>query len=311
MNTKEPDQGISGDAGNEVLVGKNGKHELPFEADFPILLKRYRFSSDYHITPNYHDFFEISLIKGGRGFFWSMGKKTRVTAGDAFIVGDNQFHSLEADLSAPLRVLCVYFLPEYIYKPGGNPIDVELIRPFFYPPIHLRNFLAAGDKKNGISLQHFEGLEEIASSREPFAVQHAKIHLSRMLLEIARRFSQISAKEKITHTRRFQDIRRLRPVFDFLQNHLSCEIDLNKVAHLACMSPSYLCRFFKRVTGSRLMEYLIRMRIDKAKELLLKGELSVTQIALETGFKHLSYFDRIFRKYTRLSPQEFVRLFSS
>ena len=72
------------------------------------------------------------------------------------------------------------------------------------------------------------------------------------------------------------------------------------------MSPHYFCKFFKRVTGLTFTEYILRVRIDKAKELLLKNRLSITQIAYEVGFESSSYFHKVFRKLTHLNPKQYL-----
>lgn len=56
------------------------------------------------------------------------------------------------------------------------------------------------------------------------------------------------------------------------------------------------------------MEYLQQIRIDKAKHLLLTGDLPITQIAYEVGFGSLSYFNRVFRKLTLLTPSQFLNM---
>ncbi len=72
------------------------------------------------------------------------------------------------------------------------------------------------------------------------------------------------------------------------------------------MSPTYFCRFFKKVTHHSLTDYLSRLRVERAKELLLRGGLSVTEVSMATGFESHSYFDRVFRRYAHESPREFL-----
>jgi YesN/AraC family two-component response regulator len=74
------------------------------------------------------------------------------------------------------------------------------------------------------------------------------------------------------------------------------------------MSPQYFCRFFKKVTGTTFKEYLLSIKIDKAKELLMKYNMSATEIAYQVGFENLSYFFRVFKKLTGLNPMEFRKL---
>ena len=71
------------------------------------------------------------------------------------------------------------------------------------------------------------------------------------------------------------------------------------------MSPNYFCRFFKKVTGLTFTQYLLNIRIDKAKELILKNNMPITDIAFTVGFENLGYFYRSFKKYTKHSPKEY------
>jgi AraC-like DNA-binding protein len=76
------------------------------------------------------------------------------------------------------------------------------------------------------------------------------------------------------------------------------------------MSVTHLCRYFKRVTGRTITDYVKRYRIDRAKTLLVGDEHSITWIAYEVGFESHSYFDRIFHDVTRMTPQEFRRRYA-
>jgi len=89
--------------------------------------------------------------------------------------------------------------------------------------------------------------------------------------------------------------------------HYDERITLDQASEVACMSKHYLCKFFKKVTGFTFLEYLMKIRIDKAKELLLHGKKSNTEIAYDIGFENLSYFYRIFKRLTHMNPGEFLK----
>jgi len=71
------------------------------------------------------------------------------------------------------------------------------------------------------------------------------------------------------------------------------------------LSTYHFCKFFKKVIGCTFTKYLARIRIDKAKELLLTENLTATTIAYRVGFDNLGYFFRKFKELTGLSPKEF------
>ena len=69
--------------------------------------------------------------------------------------------------------------------------------------------------------------------------------------------------------------------------------------------PVHLERLFKQYIGCSPIEYLMEVRISKAKEFLKHSELNVTQIAGMTGFDSIQYFSRVFKKFVQLSPNQY------
>ncbi|MCI8596856.1 MAG: response regulator [Lachnospiraceae bacterium] len=83
-------------------------------------------------------------------------------------------------------------------------------------------------------------------------------------------------------------------------------ITLESVAKELNFSPYYLSRIFKKSTEYTFSEYLTNYRIEKAKEFLSKGTMSIKEIAYATGFNSQGYFAKIFKKYTGNSPSEYT-----
>ncbi len=85
---------------------------------------------------------------------------------------------------------------------------------------------------------------------------------------------------------------------------------LGELASLSGLGRTYFSLVFKEVTGMRLRDYLIQVRIDKAKDLLNEADLRIKQITYEVGFRNPDYFCRIFKKKTGISPTEWRKLCS-
>lgn len=83
------------------------------------------------------------------------------------------------------------------------------------------------------------------------------------------------------------------------------EVSLRKVAKVVNVSAKYFSELFKQVTGVAFSEYVGRIRIEKAKDLLVAGEHRISEIAFEVGFQSLSQFNRSFVKFTGKSPKAF------
>ncbi len=77
------------------------------------------------------------------------------------------------------------------------------------------------------------------------------------------------------------------------------------LARVACYEESHLIHLFKKLTGTSPHHFLASLRIQKAKELLLTTDASVTDIALQVGYQSFPTFSRTFTDYVGLSPSEF------
>ena len=91
----------------------------------------------------------------------------------------------------------------------------------------------------------------------------------------------------------------------FIQEHQAEDLTLAQVARSANASTFYFCKMFKKATGLHFTKYLARVRIEKAKNLLLNPNLRISEIAYEVGFQSLTHFNRVFKKLVGQSPTEY------
>ncbi len=100
-------------------------------------------------------------------------------------------------------------------------------------------------------------------------------------------------------------IYRIQPVLVYIQDNLPNDISMDELAALANFSKDHFTRIFKSIIGIAPCEFIIRKRIEKAQFLLLTTDMTQSQIIEKTNFKSVSYFCRIFKKYTNYSPVEY------
>jgi AraC-like DNA-binding protein len=91
----------------------------------------------------------------------------------------------------------------------------------------------------------------------------------------------------------------------FIQQHHAEDLSLGRVAKAMNTSTFYFCKMFKKATGINFTDYLSRVRIEKAKNLLLKPNLRISEIAIEIGFQSLTHFNRVFKGILGQSPTEY------
>lgn len=92
---------------------------------------------------------------------------------------------------------------------------------------------------------------------------------------------------------------------EFIKANQGEDISLGDVAKSVNTSTFYFCKMFKKATGLNFTDYLSRIRIEKAKNLLLNPNLRISEIAYEVGFQSLTHFNRVFRKLAGQSPTEY------
>jgi len=92
---------------------------------------------------------------------------------------------------------------------------------------------------------------------------------------------------------------------EYIQEHQTEHLRLGQVAKAVNTSTFYFCKMFKKATGINFTDYLSRVRIEKAKNLLLNPNLRVSEIAFEVGFQSLTHFNRVFKKVLGQSPTEY------
>ena len=104
---------------------------------------------------------------------------------------------------------------------------------------------------------------------------------------------------------------KLNTVFEYLDEYFAEDLTLEKVASVAGFSKFHFSRLFKQCSGYNFYEYLCFRRIKSAETLLLKPGISITEVALQSGFSSLSTFNRTFKKHKNCTPSEYRNLYSS
>jgi len=91
----------------------------------------------------------------------------------------------------------------------------------------------------------------------------------------------------------------------FIHENQTEDLSLGQVAKAVNTSIFYFCKMFKKATGLNFTDYVSRIRVEKAKNLLLNRNLRVSEIAYEVGFQSLTHFNRVFKKIMGQSPTEY------
>jgi two-component system response regulator YesN len=98
---------------------------------------------------------------------------------------------------------------------------------------------------------------------------------------------------------------RFRKILEYIQSHFGDpDLSLTKLAKEINICPAYISTIFKKYRKLNFSEYLIGLRMDKARELLTKTNLMTYEVAEKTGYMNPQYFSVLFKKYTGMTPTE-------
>lgn len=94
---------------------------------------------------------------------------------------------------------------------------------------------------------------------------------------------------------------------DYIRRNFDAGMTVESVAQHFSMSASYIGRAFKEETGEKLVEYLMNTKLERSKELLATGNYTVGEVVHLVGYSQPKYFGVLFKKYTGLTPSEFIK----
>lgn len=227
---------------------------------------------------------------------------------EASLIQNKAFSTDNLDKLEYSRLLIERFLVK------GTPDDLDSFLDFYFGEIPednfqsllMRQYLAVDIfiaintfcKKNGIERKSENYAEVFAEKiQNVHTVEDMRKVLQKVLSDTLARRDEISGS-KYAH------------VIDWAEryvntHYMSEDISLNSVAEYVNMNPSYFSSVFRKEKGITFVEYLTRVRLERAKELLLCSSLKISEIAYKVGYNDPQYFSHLFKKYNQCSPKDY------
>ena len=245
----------------------------------------------------HQDVFEVCVLQRGTQTYVVGKERFDLTAGDMIITRPGEAHGTDSEPESRGRLYWVQFQRPSRNRPflGLTPhIAGLLIEPLTHLPRHQFH-------NCDILFGTFERLLAPPSPTMPKALAKASVQnlLFRLLLDI-----QTLTGREVQHA----CSAGVRLALQHLATHTQEGVTLAQVAAAAGTSESYLKAHFKREVGMTPMEYLMWLRIEKAKRALREAATPVTALALDLGFATSQHFATVFKRLTGHTPRDFRRL---
>jgi len=203
--------------------------------------------------------------------------------------------SIGASWENTLDNLGITFAPDFVVR---TAIENRFNSSFEFAEIY---------KKEDSLIQHI-GLALLAEagSETPAGRLYADSLIQTLTLHLLKNYSTANLKQENTHGG--LSGYRLRRVKEFINANLEEDLSLAEIAAASDLSQYHFARAFRTSTGLTPQQYLMRQRVERAKELLANDNLPIVEISLRTGFKNQSHFTTLFRKFTKLTPKTWRKL---
>jgi AraC-like DNA-binding protein len=277
---------------------------------FPLAVLRVRTDSEH--APSHphdltevehsHDFCELVIVTHGSAMHMLEGNGFPVTAGDVFLLQGKQRHYFYNREN--LDLINIMYDPEKIALPENELRRMPgYCAMFMLEPTYRRqhNFASRLHLKRVPLAQVEQFAEEMERECDGEKAGH-EVALRAKLLELMVYLSRAYTNSDTTEA---HALLRVGNVIGALENDFSRDWKLDELLTIAHMSRSNLMRIFRKATGQTPIEYLVRLRIQRAMEMLRNTDLAITEIAMEVGFNDSNYFTRQFRRILGESPRSF------
>lgn len=277
----------------------DGSERVPYNVpDFPVFARRT--SLRQTVPPHWHDDLEFSCVLSGRMNYFVNGDVVTLGVGQGIFVNSRQLHANFCCNDEDYRHCSLLVHPSLL---GSHPyLQDQCVKPLTDNPAFAFQVL------NGDVPWQREVLEGVAEACAAFEegepamgmlVQAQAFRIAALLLR-----HMPAAENAVPVDRRLMT---LRDMVGFVQKHYAAKVSLGDIAAAGHVSVSTCCDIFKRRMHETPLQYLTHYRLEKAVELLRNPDLSVTEVALSTGFFGASYFAETFRRAYGLSPTQWRR----
>lgn len=256
----------------------------------------------YHgVNWHYHDEYELLLTIKGGGVMIVGDKITNYNSGELIFLGSGLPHLFKNteinSKSDEVDFIVIKFSTQFINQPLFNAPEFSRIKVFLTKSKRGLTFsksFTKAIKPNFTELIDSQGADRI-------------IMLFKILNILSKETEMHCIASNHYSTDHFKEEDRLQKVIDYISDNYYKDISLKDLSDLTHMTTNSFCRFFKNKTDKTAFEFIREYRINKACEMLINGNKSISQICYETGFSSFSSFNRVFKQLKNVSAKAYKK----
>ncbi|MDO4336905.1 MAG: AraC family transcriptional regulator [Eubacteriales bacterium] len=259
--------------------------------------------TDFTFVPlHWQESMEIIYVKQGSGIVQVDLTSYTAQAGDIFFVLPGHLHGLRRVPKMRMEYENIIFDMNFLGSDNVDLCSQKYLRPIingtiqFPPRIGREHPLYA---QVSSCLDASDRLCSLRPNGYELGVKGNLLVLFSILLQ--------TAEDKDEYPADHKNMQKLKTVLSRIEKDYNKKLTVNSIADECGYSPSHFMRWFKEATGTGFAGYLIEYRLNQAARALRSSNVSILEIAQQTGFDNLSNFNRLFKRRFEMTPSQFRR----
>lgn len=253
-----------------------------------------------------HDFWELVCAEKGNVICTAGEKEILLNEGEVLFHKPNETHSLKADGNHAPNIIVISFECNseaiHFFESRKMPLNKTLLR-FIYAIVE--------EGKKTFDIPPFAPelkKMKLLSSPTLGGQQLIKNYLELFLINLMRGETENSNSEAIFLSKDNYEEFISKHVIDYMREHIFENLNVEKICSTLHYNRSYIFKQFKKNTGTSIMAYFNKMKIEKAKQLLRETDTSVNAISELLSFESPNYFSKLFKKITGHTPSTYRKI---
>ncbi len=248
---------------------------------------------------HWHDEWEFAIASEGEPVFLVENRRIRLRTGDGIFINAKALHSVTEDSQGGGKLHSASFMPRLL---GGSMESIywqKLVSPLLSNETCCYVYLQKDNAWQREVLQRMENTwQAIAGEPDDFE-NEARYELSKAMHVM---LQNLNMGESALSARELREAQRIRTMMEYIEEHYMDEITAEDVSACISVSSSVCLRCFRQMLDTTPMQYIKRLRLQKASGMLLNTEKNIGEIAFDSGFRDVSYFTKAFREQYGCTP---------
>jgi AraC family transcriptional regulator len=244
---------------------------------------------EHSYTEHLIDISEFTQVAKLERVFENKRQETPISTGEVAIIPAHTPHKLAWNQAGDCTFLILN--PSIIARVAYESVDpdkVELVPHF--------------DKPDPLIYQISSALKNILQTNPQGSSLYAESMATALAAHLLQHYS--ARKAVVQNFKGGIPKYKLQQAIDYINQNLAEDISLEAIAQQVGMSQYHFARLFKEATGFAPYQFVMKCRVERAKELILQKQLSIAEIALEVGFNSQSNFTQNFKRFTGVTPKQ-------